>query len=342
MGGGGVGVRRNSSLGGASVGGMEVGADGGSLSETEAGDVHGVARSPEAQRSKSWQGLGSGEGEIVQQPGALLTAASESQSGTRGVVQRRGGPPLGQLLERLEVSVPIGEEGTSVVVPRQRSPVRRNVARRSVGSFDTQSSSHSFSLSHSQSQSHSPSKLQAQAQSQLHPVRQSQTQSLPATLLSEQVEEARAQRLFSPQAVRNTSQDTATFRLTVQDSLASAGASSAQERALSGARAGAPGGEQQESEAEFALPGAIKLGLGDFIFYSIMVGRAAMYDMMTVYACYLAIIAGLGATLVLLAVTRRALPALPFSICLGVIFYLLTRILLEPFVVTMVTSLLYF
>lgn len=88
--------------------------------------------------------------------------------------------------------------------------------------------------------------------------------------------------------------------------------------------------------------GAIKLGLGDFIFYSVLVGRAALYDFMTVYACYLAIIAGLGITLLLLAFYRKALPALPVSIMLGVLFYLLTRVLLEVFVVQCSTNLLMF
>ncbi|KAK6148618.1 hypothetical protein DH2020_019530 [Rehmannia glutinosa] len=88
--------------------------------------------------------------------------------------------------------------------------------------------------------------------------------------------------------------------------------------------------------------GAIKLGLGDFIFYSVLVGRAAMYDYMTVYACYLAIIAGLGITLMLLAFYRKALPALPVSILLGVLFYLLTRLLLEVFVVQCSMNLLMF
>ncbi|XP_028763576.1 presenilin-like protein At2g29900 [Neltuma alba] len=78
--------------------------------------------------------------------------------------------------------------------------------------------------------------------------------------------------------------------------------------------------------------GAVKLGLGDFIFYSVLVGRAAMYDYMAVYACYLAIVAGLGITLMLLALYQKALPALPFSIMLGISFYFLTRFLLEPFV----------
>ncbi|KAK8573882.1 hypothetical protein V6N13_096813 [Hibiscus sabdariffa] len=76
--------------------------------------------------------------------------------------------------------------------------------------------------------------------------------------------------------------------------------------------------------------GAIKLGLGDFIFYSVLVGRAAMYDFMTVYACYLAIVAGLGVTLMLLALYQKALPALPVSIALGVLFYFLTRICVLP------------
>ncbi|KAF7043855.1 hypothetical protein CFC21_053163 [Triticum aestivum] len=88
--------------------------------------------------------------------------------------------------------------------------------------------------------------------------------------------------------------------------------------------------------------GAIKLGLGDFIFYSVLVGRAAMYDYMTVYACYLAIIAGLGITLLLLAFYRKALPALPVSITLGVLFYVLTRTLLEAFVMQCSTNILMF
>ncbi|CAD7694965.1 unnamed protein product [Ostreobium quekettii] len=93
------------------------------------------------------------------------------------------------------------------------------------------------------------------------------------------------------------------------------------------------GGDGSDDEAAFELPDSLKLGLGDFIFYSVLVGRAAFYDFMTVYAAYLAIVAGLGMTLLLLAVARRALPALPFSIVLGVAFYFLARLVLEPVIV---------
>lgn len=83
---------------------------------------------------------------------------------------------------------------------------------------------------------------------------------------------------------------------------------------------------------------AIKLGLGDFVFYSVLVGRAAMYDIITVFACFIAIITGLFLTLVLLSVFRKALPALPFSIALGTIFFLLSKQFLVPFVLELGTA----
>ena len=52
-----------------------------------------------------------------------------------------------------------------------------------------------------------------------------------------------------------------------------------------------------------------------------------------VYASFIAIIAGLGVTLLLLALTQKALPALPVSIALGVLFYFVTRLAMEPFLV---------
>ncbi|KAG8372244.1 hypothetical protein BUALT_Bualt12G0046300 [Buddleja alternifolia] len=111
--------------------------------------------------------------------------------------------------------------------------------------------------------------------------------------------------------------------------------SNGENRALQGNERDAVGMEEMNSRG-------IKLGMGDFIFYSVLVGRAAMYDLMTVYACYLAIISGLGCTLILLAVCRHALPALPISIALGVMFYFLTRLLMEPFVVGASTNLVMF
>jgi len=76
---------------------------------------------------------------------------------------------------------------------------------------------------------------------------------------------------------------------------------------------------------------SVKLGLGDFVFYSVLVGRAAMYDMISVYTCFIAIITGLFFTLILLAIFRKALPALPISIFLGIIFFSLSKIFLVPY-----------
>ena len=74
----------------------------------------------------------------------------------------------------------------------------------------------------------------------------------------------------------------------------------------------------------------IKLGLGDFIFYSVLVSKAAENGFAPFLACFLAILTGLGATLVLLAVYHHALPALPISIFLAVVFFVLTIYCIEP------------
>ena len=80
---------------------------------------------------------------------------------------------------------------------------------------------------------------------------------------------------------------------------------------------------------------------GDFIFYSVMVAKAAMYSFTTFAACMLVILAGLGGTLVLLSVYHSALPALPISIFLGVIFYLMTKLVIEPWIEIMLTAPIY-
>lgn len=65
----------------------------------------------------------------------------------------------------------------------------------------------------------------------------------------------------------------------------------------------------------------VNIGLGDFIFYGLLIGITAKGrnhgEYYTTLATFNSILVGLIATLAILAITRRTLPALPFSIGLG-------------------------
>ncbi|KAG7389083.1 Presenilin-2 [Phytophthora pseudosyringae] len=91
----------------------------------------------------------------------------------------------------------------------------------------------------------------------------------------------------------------------------------------------AQGGRGSDSSGQDLEDKSIKLGLGDFIFYSVLVARASLHGFDVFAACFLSILVGLGITLYLLA-RFDALPALPISLFLGIITYLLTITIISP------------
>jgi hypothetical protein len=78
-----------------------------------------------------------------------------------------------------------------------------------------------------------------------------------------------------------------------------------------------------------------KLGLGDFIFYSLLVARAAVYSYCSWMICFLSVLMGLCGTLTSLLFFRGklpALPALPISIFFATIMYFASRFAIVPYI----------
>ncbi|KAG0168775.1 hypothetical protein DFQ30_004351 [Apophysomyces sp. BC1015] len=88
----------------------------------------------------------------------------------------------------------------------------------------------------------------------------------------------------------------------------------------------------EDRDEEDVERSGLKLGLGDFVFYSVLIARAAMYDWITTVCCTIAVLTGLTATIFLLAIYKKALPALPISIAFGILFYFVAKTVLVPYV----------
>jgi presenilin 1 len=96
--------------------------------------------------------------------------------------------------------------------------------------------------------------------------------------------------------------------------------------------------EDPHANARRHDPGLV-LGLGDFIFYGALVTRAARAGPYAVVLCIIGVMFGLCVTLVCLLARERALPALPFSLSLGGLFFLAGLFAFGRFSLTLTGSL---
>ncbi|CEF63639.1 Presenilin homolog [Strongyloides ratti] len=84
--------------------------------------------------------------------------------------------------------------------------------------------------------------------------------------------------------------------------------------------------EEEEEETN------AKLGMGDFVFYTLISVHVSKYDdPISLVNCFVAILSGLTMTMFILVYFKRALPALPISIFSSIIFFFGTYYLGSPY-----------
>uniref|UniRef100_A0A7S3E7L4 Presenilin n=2 Tax=Rhodosorus marinus TaxID=101924 RepID=A0A7S3E7L4_9RHOD len=104
---------------------------------------------------------------------------------------------------------------------------------------------------------------------------------------------------------------------------------------------GRGGTQAQVDEASKFLDRNVKLGLGDFVFYSVLVSVSARFGFMEVATSFSGVVAGLCLTFVILITHQRPLPALPISLTFGLIAFFVTRYSLNPFVGNLLENMLF-
>ncbi|KAI8897360.1 Presenilin-domain-containing protein [Globomyces pollinis-pini] len=91
-----------------------------------------------------------------------------------------------------------------------------------------------------------------------------------------------------------------------------------------------PNAAQSVQSTDTDHDNGLKLGLGDFVFYSVLVGRASLSDWVTTVCSIIAVLSGLVITIFILVMTRKPLPALPISIFFGILIFIVSSITLTP------------
>ena len=82
-----------------------------------------------------------------------------------------------------------------------------------------------------------------------------------------------------------------------------------------------------------------ELGLGDFVFYSVLIGKVYINSNLTcALICFLSVLIGLTGTFILLLIYEKALPAIPISISMGTSIYFFYQFFINGFNYQLITN----